>query len=281
MINELFLLIRRAFSLHVLSCQADFYRLDVTAMGLKYLACAAAIAAVAMHPWLATAADVEANITALTGGELEADWTNIFYSKEKPLLLGNDGGAATGGFHAWDLNSDSPLSEVKSMITGRTKIITTVYNVTGKDYAITIAMPDSIIRVYEMPGFTEIESAQVTMLGDWAAMCSWRTKSLNDYVFLFGKSVVVQYLVRPTKDSIELVEVRKPGSSPSTHFSLTETSIRFKASQSQQSSPAVLWYNHRLKWSSMPTMTRMFTSSISRNRPLPQKLPSLARLRKM
>lgn len=195
-------------------------------MGLKYLACAAAIAAVAMHPWLATAAskvDVEANITALTGGELEADWTNVFYSKEKPLLLGNDGGAASGGYHAWDLNSDSPLSEVKSMITGRTKIITTVYNVTGQDYAITIAMPDSIIRVYELPDFTEIESAHVTMLGDWAAMCSWRTKSLNDYVFLFGKSVVVQYLVRPTKDSIELVEVRKPGSSASTHFSLTKS----------------------------------------------------------
>ncbi|KAL2881608.1 hypothetical protein SGCOL_003176 [Colletotrichum sp. CLE4] len=178
-------------------------------MGLKYLACVAAIAAVAIHPWLATAAskvDVEANITALTGGELEADWTNVFYSKEKPLLLGNDGGAATGGFHAWDLDSDSPLAEVKSMTTGRTKLITTVYNVTGKDYALTIAMPDSVIRVYEMPGFTEIESAQVTMLGDWAAMCSWRTKSLNDYVFLFGKTVVVQYLVRPAKDSIELVE---------------------------------------------------------------------------
>ncbi|KAK1982660.1 phytase [Colletotrichum cereale] len=177
-------------------------------MGLKYLTCAAAIVAVAVHPWLSAAVDLELNITSLTGGELESDWTAIYYSKDKPLLLGNDGGAATGGFHAWDLDSDSPLSEVKTVTTGRTKLITTVYDVAGKDLAVTIAMPDSIIRVYELPAFTEIESAQTTMLGDWSALCSWRSKSLNDYVYLFGKSLAVQYLVRQGKDSIELVEVQ-------------------------------------------------------------------------
>ncbi|KZL68267.1 3-phytase [Colletotrichum tofieldiae] len=177
-------------------------------MGLKYLTCAAAIVAVAVHPWLATAIDLELNVTALTGGELESDWTNIFYSRDKPLLLGNDGGAATGGFHAWDLNSDSPLSEVKAITTGRTKLITTVYNITGKDLAVTIAMPDSVIRVYELPAFTEIEAAQTTMLGDWSALCSWRSRSLNSYVYLFGKTLAVQYLILQVKDSVELVEVQ-------------------------------------------------------------------------
>ncbi|WYZ42530.1 hypothetical protein EsH8_VI_000229 [Colletotrichum jinshuiense] len=180
-------------------------------MGIKHLTFAAALVAVAVHPWLATAAsplELELNVTALTGGELESDWTDVYYSKEKPLLLGNDGGAATGGFHAWDLNSDSPLAEVKTLTTGRTKIVTTVYNVTGKDLAVTIAMPDSIIRVFELPSFTEIESAQTTVLGDWSALCSWRSKSLNDYVYLFGKGQIVQYLVRQGKTSIELVEVQ-------------------------------------------------------------------------
>ncbi|KAK2042811.1 phytase [Colletotrichum somersetense] len=177
-------------------------------MGLKHLACAAAIVAVAVHPWLSAAVDLELNITSMTGGELDSDWTTVYYSEDKPLLLGNDEGAATGGFHAWDLNSDSPLSEVKSVTTGRTKLVTTVYDVAGKDLAVTIAMPDSVIRVYELPAFTEIESARTTMLGDWSALCSWRSKSLNDYVYLFGKTRAVQYLIRQGKDSVELVEVQ-------------------------------------------------------------------------
>ncbi|KAI8245443.1 3-phytase [Colletotrichum sp. SAR 10_99] len=178
-------------------------------MVLKYLSVATAIVALAAQPWLATAVDLELNVTALTGGELEADWTNVYYSKSNPLLLGNDGGAATGGVHAWDLNSDSPLAEVKTLVTGRTKLVTTVYNVTdNKDFAITIAMPDSVIRVFDVPSFTEIESAQTTLLGDWSALCSWRSKSLNDYIFLFGKGKAVEYLVRKGKTDIELVEIR-------------------------------------------------------------------------
>ncbi|KAI8309194.1 hypothetical protein K4K61_001968 [Colletotrichum sp. SAR11_59] len=166
-------------------------------MVLKYLSVATAIVALAAQPWLATAVDLELNVTALTGGELEADWTNVYYSKSNPLLLGNDGGAATGGVHAWDLNSDSPLAEVKTLVTGRTKLVTTVYNVTdNKDLAVTIAMPDSVIRVFDVPSFTEIESAQTTLLGDWSALCSWRSKSLNDYIFLFGKGKAVEYLIR-------------------------------------------------------------------------------------
>ncbi|KAE9574586.1 3-phytase [Colletotrichum fructicola] len=178
-------------------------------MALKYLSVATAIVALAAQPWLTTAVDLELNVTALTGGELEADWTNVYYSKSNPLLLGNDGGAATGGVHAWDLNSDSPLAEVKTLVTGRTKLVTTVYNVTdNRDLAITIAMPDSVIRVFDVPSFTEIESAQTTLLGDWSALCSWRSKSLNDYIFLFGKGKAVEYLVRKGKTDIELVEIR-------------------------------------------------------------------------
>ncbi|KAF9873802.1 3-phytase [Colletotrichum karsti] len=178
-------------------------------MGLTYLSFGAALVAFVAQPWLAAAVDLELNVTALTGGELESDWTNVYYSKSNPLLLGNDGGAATGGFHVFDLNSDSPLSEVKSLTTGRTKLVTTVYNVTEKDLAITIAMPDSVIRVFEVPSFTEIESAQATALGDWSALCSWRSKSLNDYVFLFGKGQAIEYLVRKGKTDVELVEVQR------------------------------------------------------------------------
>ncbi|OLN96218.1 3-phytase [Colletotrichum chlorophyti] len=180
-------------------------------MGIRYLSLAAALVALALHPWLADTAvprELELNITALTGGEIESDWTSIYYSEPRPLLLGNDGGASTGGFRAWDLDSDTPLSEAKAIVTGRTKLVTTVHNVTGKDLAVTIAMPDSVIRVFEIPSFAEIQDARTTLLGDWSAICSWRSKSLNDYIYLFGKSQVVQYLVRVSEGSIELVEVQ-------------------------------------------------------------------------
>ncbi|KAF6819631.1 3-phytase [Colletotrichum musicola] len=198
----------RVLSRPVLPCQAALLRPDSIAMGLSYLSLAAALVALAAQPWLAAAVELELNVTALTGGELESDWAHVYYSKASPLLLGNDGGAATGGFRAWDLNSDSPLSEVKALTTGRTKLVTTVYNVTGKDLAVTIAMPDSVIRVFELPALTEIEPAQATALGDWSALCSWRSASLNDYVYLFGKGQVVQYLVRSGKSNVELVKIQ-------------------------------------------------------------------------
>ncbi|KAL0938630.1 putative phytase [Colletotrichum truncatum] len=209
MINGLLLLFFwRTFVLPVLPCQVTLYRLDTVSISMKHLSLAAALVAVVVQPWLATAVNLELNVTALTGGELESDWTSVYYSKSNPLLLGNDGGAATGGFHAWDLNSDTPLSEIKALTTGRTKLVTTVYNVSDKDLAVTIAMPDSIIRVFEVPSFTEIQAAQTTALGDWSALCSWRSKSLNDYVFLFGKGQIIQYLIRQGKSDIELVEIQ-------------------------------------------------------------------------
>ncbi|TDZ13833.1 3-phytase [Colletotrichum spinosum] len=183
-------------------------------MGLGYLSLAAALVAVATHPWPASAAtaaaavDVDVNIAALTGGQLESDSTDVYYSKSKPLLLGNDGGAATGGFHAWDLDSDAPLAAVANRTTGRTKLVATLYNVAGRDLAVTVAMPDSVVRVFEVPSFAEIASAQETALGDWSALCSWRSRSANHYVFLFGKAQVVQYLVRKGKADIELVQVQ-------------------------------------------------------------------------
>lgn len=149
--------------------------------------------------WLASA-EVNVNVTAT--GDVESDWTVAYYAKE-PLLLGNDGGPDKGGLHVYSL--DASLPEVTSLVIGRTKLVITVYSVGGRDYAVTIAAPDSIIRVYEVPSFS-LES-EFKLLGDWSALCPWRSKAGNQYFFLFGKRQAVQFLIRD-RDGVELAEVR-------------------------------------------------------------------------
>ncbi|KAK3389777.1 phytase [Podospora didyma] len=167
--------------------------------------------------WMAHAAaasiSISANVAIINTGSIESDSTATYYSttKNSSLLLGNDGGAASGGFHAWSLKDDDnklPLPEVKHLTTGRSKLITTAYGIGGKDVAITIAMPDSVIRVFEVPSFTEVVSARFTELGDWSALCSWKSKSRNQYFFLFGKHRGIQYLLRETKNGKEVVKIR-------------------------------------------------------------------------
>jgi len=93
-------------------------------------------------------AQVELPISA-TALEYESDWTSIYYSKSQPLLIGNDGSAAAGGFHTFSLNGNSSsLTEVASVAPGRTKLMTVVYNVGREDLIISIDQPTSVLRAY-------------------------------------------------------------------------------------------------------------------------------------
>ncbi|CAM1511964.1 Fc.00g094770.m01.CDS01 [Cosmosporella sp. VM-42] len=147
------------------------------------------------------------SVAAITT-DVESDWTAVYYSKSRPMLIGNDGGPDKGGFHVYDLDSESPLSEVTSRVTGRTKLITTMYDVDGKDLAVTIAQPDSVIRVFEMPNFKHVESADFKALGDWSAICSWKSQTGNTYLYLFGKHQGVQFLIRKGKGALKITEIQ-------------------------------------------------------------------------
>lgn len=154
------------------------------------------------------APEVSINVTAFTP-ELDSDWSAVYYSgKEAPILLGNDASADKGGFRAYSVGLQVPLEEINSKVTGRTKLVTTVYDVDGKDLAITIAQPTSLLRAFELPEFNEIPGAAHHQLGDWSALCPWKSRSGNQYVYLFGKNQAVQYLLRTSTDgNVQFAEV--------------------------------------------------------------------------
>lgn len=154
----------------------------------------------------ATALQVDLPISASTA-DVESDNTAVYYSS-RPLLLGNDGSAATGGFHVWSLDSNtSTLPEVSAKTGGRSKLVGTVYDVGKKDLIITIAMPDSVLRVFDAEGKGS-QVAEKKAIGDWSALCPWKSaESGNQYFYIFGKKQAVQYLIRPRGKKIEVVEV--------------------------------------------------------------------------
>jgi 3-phytase len=165
------------------------------AMGFSRRLTAAALLALSLG---ASAADVDIPVSALTA-EVESDWSAVYYGKT-PLLLGNDGSAATGGWLAWNLDSGSPLAQVHAETPGRrTKLVTAIHGRDGKKaegLAVSIGQPDSILRGWELPDFKEVKSARTTVLGDWSALCSWKSPTGNDYVYLFGKTEGKVFLVR-------------------------------------------------------------------------------------
>ncbi|KAF5677639.1 3-phytase [Fusarium heterosporum] len=163
--------------------------------------------AVVFQICFAEAVDVDVSVSAYTS-EVESDGTAVYYSDQNPLLIGNDGGPDKGGFHVYDLISKSPLQEVTARTPGRSKLVTTVYDVDEKDVLVTIAQPDSVLRAYEMPEFKQIKDADLKVLGDWSALCSWKSATGNDYLYLFGKNQAVQLLLRETKKSVEFVEIQ-------------------------------------------------------------------------
>lgn len=161
------------------------------------------------------AVDVEVPVSALTSA-FESDWTSVFYG-EKPLVLGNDGTAAAGGWRAFDLNSATPLTETHAETPGRrTKLVTAIH---GRDddhktvgLAVSIAQPDSILRAWELPDFKEVESAETKVLGDWSSLCAWKSPSGGDYIYLFGKKEAKVFFIRKDRDEhdyedAEFVEV--------------------------------------------------------------------------
>ncbi|PGH27738.1 hypothetical protein AJ80_00525 [Polytolypa hystricis UAMH7299] len=139
----------------------------------------------------------------------EAD-TSYFYYSSSPLLIANDGGAATGGFRAFSVSgSGTEFPEKVHKTTGRSKIATPVYDIGGQDLLLTIASPDSVLRAFTISGFSEVEKARLTVLGDWSTMCSWRSqKSGEQYVFLFGKKEAKQFLVRNLRKRVQVLEVQ-------------------------------------------------------------------------
>ncbi|SPO05151.1 related to 3-phytase precursor [Cephalotrichum gorgonifer] len=172
---------------------------------MKAISLSTAAAALAARA-SAAAVERDLNVTALSG-TFESDWTAVYYSDE-PLLIGNDAGTSTGGLHTFDLNGDTPLPVVGSLVNGRTKLVTTVYDVDDKDWVLTITAPDSVIRAFSLPELEEDDDAQFSALGDWSSLCSWRSKTGNHYAYLFGKGQAIQVLVRSNDGSLEILEVQ-------------------------------------------------------------------------
>lgn len=140
-------------------------------------------------------------ISALTN-EVDSDQSVVYYGKSlnNSLLIGNDGGAATGGIRSFSFLTLTQTAHVRP---GRTKAVGVLYDIDarGKDVIVSIAAPDSIIRLFDVNGMREVP-VQKKALGDWSCLCTWR-----NYFFLFGKKVAMQFLVRESRGNVEILEV--------------------------------------------------------------------------
>jgi 3-phytase len=151
----------------------------------------------------------DANITLVPAAtNFDGDNTGFVYGKA-PLIVVNDGSAADGGLRTFALSNTVASQEVSHQKTGRSKIAFPVHDIGGRDLSISIPAPDSLIRVFDAESGKEVKSNDKKQLGDWSAACVWRSgKSGESYFFLFGKKMVVQFLVRGTKKEVEVLEVR-------------------------------------------------------------------------
>jgi len=157
---------------------------------------------------------------------IAADKPAILYPKSgkgSPFLIGSDGSAA-GGIKIFNLSNEisSPsLNQLAEYATGRTKLATTIYDISGEDFIAAIDMPDSVFRLFQVdhdgkpkdgrPYLGKVIEVR-TVLGDWSAICAWRSVVTGrQYLYLFGKRKVVMFVVsgRP-KEWPEVVEVCKP-----------------------------------------------------------------------
>ncbi|KAK5627479.1 hypothetical protein RRF57_003194 [Xylaria bambusicola] len=140
---------------------------------------------------------------------IESDFTTVVYNKTCPLLIGNDGGAATGGFRTFVINNGTQLVETTHKTPGRTKLVATAYGVGGRDLIVTIAQPDSFFRLYDASTIEQIGQPITRTLGDWSALCVWKSQgSGGQYLYLFGKKQAVQFLLREAGTSLEIVEIQ-------------------------------------------------------------------------
>ncbi|KAF8431728.1 hypothetical protein BGX38DRAFT_1228206 [Terfezia claveryi] len=155
---------------------------------------------------------------------IEADKPAIFYpklGKGTLFLVGNDG-SAIGGIRIFNLSTDTSGTSVIQLAgyaTGRTKLVTTIYNVSGKDFIATIDMPDSMLRFFPIEHDGKLKNGKPelgkaiearTVIGDWSAICTWRSGVTgSQYLYLFGKGKVVMFVVREgPKQKLEIVEVQ-------------------------------------------------------------------------
>lgn len=149
-----------------------------------------------------------ANITlipAATG--FEGDNTDFIYGTS-PLLVVNDGSAADGGFRTFSVSNTSSFAEKSHQKTGRSKIAVAVHDVDGRDLIFNIPAPDSLIRIFDAKSGKNVESNDKKKLGDWSTACVWRSQNSGEsYVFMFGKKMVVQFLIRNDKKRVEILEV--------------------------------------------------------------------------
>jgi 3-phytase len=154
------------------------------------------------------AAAQDANVTlvaAATG--FEGDNTDFIYGKS-PLLIANDGSAADGGFRMFSVSNATSFPEKSHQKTGRSKIAVAVHNVNGQDLIVNIPAPNSLIGVFDAQSGKTVESNDRKQLGDWSTACVWRSgKSGESYIFLFGKKMVVQFLIRSNRNRVEILEV--------------------------------------------------------------------------
>lgn len=170
---------------------------------------------------LALNADIPSTSLSIlaTTSNVEADKVAFYHDKE-PILIGNDGSAHLGGFHVFSPSdkSEGKIPELYSKITGRTKVVTTVYSVGKEDYLVTFSTPEHLLRLYQLPSGKEIVNAQRFILAEFSAVCGWRSPITNaQYIYLFGKKEVKIFLVRQRSEAVEVVEVCS--NSPSLHCS--------------------------------------------------------------
>ncbi|KAL3471027.1 hypothetical protein BJX99DRAFT_238208 [Aspergillus californicus] len=146
------------------------------------------------------------SISALTG-EVESDQSIIYYgaTPRESLLIGNDGSAATGGIRSFNLYN---LNETAQRTPGRTKVVGVLYDVGKRDLIVSIAAPDSLIRVFDIDGMVEIPEAQLEALGDWSCLCTWRSPQGASYFYLFGKKQAMQFMVRSGRSKLEVLEIQ-------------------------------------------------------------------------
>ncbi|ETS77115.1 hypothetical protein PFICI_10989 [Pestalotiopsis fici W106-1] len=162
------------------------------------------------------APEAELLISARTADSVASDLSAVYYSdvsSSVPLLLGNDKGAASGGIRAWALDPESSngtLSAVAHQTPGRTKALTTVYGVGNRDLVVTVADPDSIVRLFDASTLEVVDDSLKKVLGAWSVVCAWRSPvSGEQYLYLFGKGQGVQFLLRAVDENeFELVEVQ-------------------------------------------------------------------------
>ncbi|KAF3009532.1 hypothetical protein E8E13_004814 [Curvularia kusanoi] len=129
-----------------------------------------------------------------------------------PILLANDGSAADGGFRTFASSNSTNttlFAERSHERSGRTKIAIPVYDVGGQDVIFNIPSPNSIIRLYDVSSGSEVPGSRKYHLGDWSVARNWRSQTSGEnYVFLFGKKKVVQFLIRGDASDAQVLEVQ-------------------------------------------------------------------------